>query len=88
VSLVGSGGWLTGLNGSKAHFGFEAYCVEDEGVCRFHEGEFQYLDKSAGVRFHGTFQWFLGNTNGYESCEEAAVAGNSPEARSTALIFG
>jgi hypothetical protein len=85
---LGGGGWLPGKNGGKAHFGFEAYCVEDEGVYWFHEGEFQYMDKSAGIRFHGTFQWFLGDSNGYDSCEEAAAAGNSPEELSTALIFG
>lgn len=58
--ILGGGGWLPGLNGGKAHFGFEAHCVQEDGFSLFYEGDFQYSDRSAGVRFHGTFEQSVG----------------------------
>lgn len=51
---VTGGGWIAGVNGGKATFGFEAQCVDDEsgGYAQF-EGQFQFNDSGAGVRFHG-----------------------------------
>lgn len=67
---IGGGGWLDGLNGGKAHFGFEAECHEEDGTYYFHQGDFQYMDKSAGVRFHGEIQWTLGIFGFEGSCAE------------------
>ena len=68
--LLGGGGWFPGLNGGKAHFGFNAECYEDDDGYVFHGGEFQYMDKSAGVRFHGEFE-ALNTVYGWEgTCAE------------------
>ena len=64
------GGWIDGLNGGKAHFGFTAQCEDlDPGVAV--RGQMQFNDKSAGVRFHGEFENYY--LTDYESCD-AVVA--------------
>jgi len=58
---VTGGGWIAGVNGGKANFGFQAQCQEgtvDFGFGEmltqdFYEGQFQYRDNSAYVGFHG-----------------------------------
>jgi hypothetical protein len=55
---VTGGGWIAGVNGGKATFGFQAQCHEEEvlpGVpgFAFFEGQVQYQDKGANVGFHG-----------------------------------
>jgi hypothetical protein len=56
---VTGGGWMAGVNGGKANFGFQAQCQEvstdfDEMLFPgFYEGQFQYRDNSAYVGFHG-----------------------------------
>jgi len=62
---VTGGGWIAGVNGGKATFGFQGQCrsgtveVDFGGgpmtlpEVTFYEGQFQYQDRSAGVRFHG-----------------------------------
>lgn len=51
---VTGGGWIAGVNGGKATFGFQAQCVDDaDGDPSQYEGQFQYNDRGAGVRFHG-----------------------------------
>ena len=51
---VTGGGWIAGVNGGKATFGFQAQCVDDEfGDPSQFEGQFQFNDRGAGVRFHG-----------------------------------
>jgi len=58
------GGWIDGLNGGKANIGFTAQCEDtEEGVVVL--GQLQYNDKSAGVRFHGEFEYYDGFV---ESC--------------------
>ena len=58
---VVGGGWIDGLYGGKAHFGFQAQCEEfmdDDGWYNagFFTGQVQFQDKSAGVRWHGEFE--------------------------------
>lgn len=49
------GGWIEGMNGGKAHFGFTAQCEDlNPGVAL--RGQLQFNDKSAGVKFHGKFE--------------------------------
>jgi hypothetical protein len=86
--ILGGGGWLPGLNGGKAHFGFEVECVEEDDTYYFHEGDFQFMDKSAGVRFHGEVTWSLGLGGEYSSCEEAAVGFFTSEDLMTAQFSG
>jgi len=57
---VTGGGWIAGLNGGKATFGFEGQCREtvlDVGVEApafvFYEGQFQYRERGANVSIHG-----------------------------------
>lgn len=71
--LLGGGGWLPGLYGGKAHFGFNAECYEEDDMYLFHRGEFQYMDKSVGVRFHGDFEASLGVVGFEGSCAELSV---------------
>jgi hypothetical protein len=71
------GGWFAGLLGGKAHFGFEMYCAETGEAPPgfpwvFYDGEIQFMDRKAGVRFHGDFVWNVAVTDGVSSCEEAA----------------
>jgi hypothetical protein len=70
--ILGGGGWLPGLYGGKAHFGFEAHCVQVDDLSLFYEGDFQYSDRSAGVRFHGAFELNAG-IGGGTSCEQVVV---------------
>ena len=79
--LVG-GGWFYGLGGEKVHFGFNARCIEDgldDVFDIFYEGQFQYMDKANGVRFHGDINWYIGvATIGDEeadTCEAHAALG-------------
>lgn len=78
VVLVGchkvtGGGWLAGLYGGKANFGFEARCVTTNGnENRFYEGQFQYQDRSAGVGFHGDIDTGFTATWA-NNCEDAAI---------------
>ncbi|MEJ2257912.1 MAG: post-COAP-1 domain-containing protein [Woeseiaceae bacterium] len=72
--LLGGGGWLPGLYGGKAHFGFSAECYEEDGEYLFHRGEFQYMDKSAGVRFHGEFEALNGVFGWEGTCAELTAA--------------
>lgn len=80
VAIVGchkvtGGGWVAGLYGGKANFGFQARCVAgtgDQKEFSFYEGQFQFQDRSAGVRFHGDID--PGFTAGWENnCEDASV---------------
>ena len=70
------GGWFPGLYGGKAHFGFQMKCA-DTGEAGptfpyvFWDGQMQFMDKSAGVRFHGDFIFTVA-VSGPASCEEAA----------------
>jgi len=55
---VVGGGWIDGLFGGKAHFAFQAQCEDYLGedgwyYADFFTGELQFMDRSAGVRFHG-----------------------------------
>jgi hypothetical protein len=55
---VTGGGWITGVNGGKATFGFQAQCKPGEPsdfgpALDFFVGQFQYHDKGAKVSFHG-----------------------------------
>lgn len=62
---VAGGGWLAGVNGGKATFGFQGQCRAgttelDFGggpitvtELAFYEGQFQYHDNGANVSFHG-----------------------------------
>ncbi len=83
--LLGGGGWLPGLYGGKAHFGFRAECYEEydpdiqEDIYLFHRGEFEYMDKSAGVRFHGEIEASFGIFGFEGSCAELVAAVGSPE---------
>lgn len=59
---VMGGGWIPGVNGGKATFGFQAQCViadpaetGEEGPW-FHKGQFQFNDHLAGVNFHGDME--------------------------------
>lgn len=97
VTIVGchkvtGGGWIGGVNGGKATFGFQAQCVEveDGGYGQF-EGQFQYNDRGAGVRFHGDI-----NANifsypppelGLESCSDV-VEFTNPDALNEARFQG
>ena len=73
------GGWIDGLYGGKANIGFTAQCEDtEEGVVVL--GQLQYNDKSAGVRFHGEFEYYDGFV---ESClyhdelpDQATLAGS------------
>lgn len=87
--LLGGGGWLPGLYGGKANFGFTAECYEEDGMYLFHRGEFQYMDKSAGVRFHGDIEASLG-VSGFEgSCAELSVlVGNDLGSPYAAQLYG
>lgn len=70
--LVG-GGWFYGLDGEKVHFAFQAKCVEDSDVFgnvydAYHEGQFQYMDKENGVKFHGDINARVG-VGGDNNCD-------------------
>lgn len=72
--LVG-GGWFYGLGGEKVHFGFNAQCYKDEEEASipniaWYRGQFQYMDKSNGVRFHGDINWNLALLGEDLDCEE------------------
>jgi hypothetical protein len=78
---VAGGGWLAGVNGGKATFGFQGQCddiVLDldgpvPGLVSY-EGQFQYHDKGANVSFHGDVNWdklvFFPFGNAPSSCKE------------------
>jgi len=80
---VTGGGWIAGVNGGKATFGFQAQCKTEESTpgetdFLFYEGQFQYQDPGANVRFHGdvnTNQSFLGFGALASSCEELVDLG-------------
>jgi len=92
--LLGGGGWLPGLNGGKAHFGFDAECYEeydpslDDDIYLFHRGEFQYLDKSAGVRFHGDVEASFGVFGFEGGCDDLVAEIFSPGELVTSQISG
>ena len=86
--LLGGGGWLPGLNGGKAHFGFDAECYEEEDIYLFHRGDFQFMDKKAGVRFHGEIEASIGIFGFEGGCDELAVAVFLPEELVTAQFSG
>jgi len=78
---VAGGGWLAGVNGGKATFGFQGKCIDvvldlDGEVPAFasYEGQFQYHDKGANVSFHGDVNWdklvFFPFGNAPSSCKE------------------
>lgn len=80
---VAGGGWLAGVNGGKATFGFQGQCHEivldfGEEVPAFvsYEGQFQYNDRGANVGFHGDVNWdklvFFPFGNAPDSCKEWA----------------
>jgi hypothetical protein len=73
---VNGGGWLTSSTGEgKTTFAFHGKCVEGEdGQFLFYEGQLQWNDHGAGVRFHGDVEVALGVSDGLETCEEAATA--------------
>lgn len=55
---VTGGGWIAGVNGGKATFGFEGRCVDENdpffgAVQTYWKGNFQYNDHSARVRING-----------------------------------
>ena len=71
------GGWFPGLFGGKAHFGFNMKCAETGEAGPnfpwvFYDGNMQFMDKSADVRFHGDFVWSVAVFDGVSSCKEAA----------------
>ena len=92
--ILGGGGWLPGLNGGKAHFGFSAECYEEfdpdiqENIYLFHRGDFQYMDKSAGVRFHGEIEASFGIFGFEGGCDELVAAIGTPEELATAQFSG
>lgn len=78
---LNGGGWIDGLYGGKAHFGFQARCEERIDADGWYEaaffvGQFQFMDKSAGVRFHGEIQVdkILFDPEFPVSCEEVGAA--------------
>lgn len=80
---IKGGGWLAGAAGGKATFAVNGKCVEQElfpgsgEAYTFHEGQFQYHDKSVGVSFHGDFNaWIAGG--GGDSCAENAELSGDP----------
>lgn len=72
------GGWFPGLFGGKAHFGFQMKCRETgeagpDFPWVFWDGQMQFMDKSADVRFHGEFVWVVAVADDVAAnCEEAA----------------
>lgn len=92
--ILGGGGWFPGLNGGKAHFGFQAQCYEEfdddiqENMYLFHRGNFQYMDKSAGVRFHGEIEATFGIFGFEGSCDDLVASIGSPEELITAQFSG
>jgi len=85
--ILGGGGWFPGLNGGKAQFGFEAECYEEDDSTFFYRGDFQFSDKSAGVRFHGDLEWGLAIFGG-GSCEEVVGTGFPEEDWNAAEFSG
>lgn len=82
--LVSGGGWILSSVDGKATFGFNGHCrlevISDTLAYWFYEGQFQYMDKGAGVRFHADIAPFWGvfPEGSVVSCKTAASAlGNS-----------
>lgn len=74
---VTGGGWIAGVNGGKATFGFQGQCVRadlygDGERSRFYRGQFQFNDSMAGVKVHTEMLpvAFFGDLS--ETCEESA----------------
>lgn len=75
------GGWIPGANGGKANFGFVAKCADsidpDFGdLPYFYEGQFQYQDRLAGVRFHAAMEGSLGFI-GFGNCDDVGDLGEA-----------
>ena len=76
------GGWIPGANGGKANFGFTAKCVADPnlGDVAFWDGQLQFQDRLAGVRFHAHMDPLVGLiAPGIETCEQAGDSGEGSE---------
>jgi len=96
---VTGGGWIAGVNGGKATFGFQAQCRSGTAELdfgggpitlpelSFYEGQFQYHDKSANVSFHGktTPDNFLLGFPG--SCDELVAEMNANGIATNATSF-
>lgn len=95
VAIVGchkvtGGGWIDGVNGGKATFGFQAQCVNEDGY-RFYRGQFQYNDLGAGVKVHTELLrvGFFGISDTAESCENAAdIVGSLAGVTNQAQLVG
>ena len=88
---VTGGGWIAGVNGGKATFGFQAQCVDDEfGDPSQFEGQFQFNDRGAGVRFHGDVNANLSYIGFPEewSCSDIVEFVNPPEELGHAAFQG
>lgn len=76
--LVSGGGWIHSAVDGKATFGFTAQCrletLSDTLAYWFYEGQFQYSDKAAGVRFHADIDPIVGvfPSDTVVSCRTAA----------------
>lgn len=81
---IKGGGWLEGAYGGKATFGFQAKCrIADLGFGEpgpaFHEGQFQFHDKRAGVSFHGDLNfWIAGFSPEPQTCKENTENSGDP----------
>ena len=93
---VTGGGWIDGVNGGKATFGFQAQCVKADpfgsgDAWWQYEGQFQFNDRSAGVRFHGDINIqassFIEGQPLPDTCEES-VELTDPDALNVAFITG
>ena len=94
---VTGGGWIEGVNGGKANFGFQAQCQEgviDFGFGEmptqdFYEGQFQYRDKGAYVGFHGDINFSMGVLGLPGSCADVVdLAGEIGIPTNTAEFTG
>ena len=88
---VTGGGWIAGVNGGKATFGFQVRCVTDEfGDPAQFEGQFQFNDHRAGVRFHGDVNANLSYIGFPEewSCSDIVEFVNPPEELGHAVFQG
>lgn len=85
---VTGGGWMAGVNGGRATFGFQAQCQDGtepdgEPSQNFYEGQFQYRDNAAYVGFHGDINvsfvtsGVYGNGILIESCADWGNSGNT-----------
>ena len=79
---IAGGGWFGGLYGGIATFGFQGQCVRQDlggGEMNWsYEGQFQFSDRSAGVRFHGDIEPFIASSAQNTTCAEDAEASGDP----------